>query len=126
MVQAPMVRTLILVANCMEIMGAKFTRQLIFAHDRENIMYSYRTRIRKKTFLWGGTELIFNMLTNTPLFLTVRVDEGGEPVSIGQARRDGGNIHEVSLGKLQEGQIYTFALNDICGIFAEPDNNNST
>jgi hypothetical protein len=96
-------------------------------------MYQYRVRIRKKSFLWGGSQVTSNLhvasasptdsgITNTPLFLTIRVDDAEEVVAIGQAHFDpAGAFKERSLGTLAGGQSYTLILNSLCGVFAEPN-----
>ena len=89
-------------------------------------MYSFKLRIRKKAYLWGGSQLVANLNTAIPLFLTLRVDDAGETIVIGQTRFDGGNISDFTLGKLEAGQSYTVALNNICGLYADPENRGST
>lgn len=89
-------------------------------------MFSYRSRIRTKTFLWGGRGVTANLGSPSPIFLTIRVDDASDAVAIGQTRRDSGNLTEIPLGKLAEGESFTIALNNVCGVFAAPDNDNST
>lgn len=77
-------------------------------------MVSYRVRVRKRTYLCGGDQIVEALKSS--LYLCFRLDESGEPVRIGFRKTDG---QDKELGLLLPGQTYIRKLDDVLGVYAE-------
>lgn len=80
-------------------------------------MFSYRVKVHAKTFLWGGDGVITPLETNTELAL--RVDEFGEPITLGYRKRGDETYYEIGL--LRPGEVLSLQLEDLTAIRAEVD-----
>jgi hypothetical protein len=94
--------------------------------------YSYRRRVRGKTFLWGGPQIRETVIDAGPgipfdigaLYLTMKNDDDGETASIGVIADPG--AAEKSLGQIERGQAYTIDLRKVIGVFAVQENDRLT
>lgn len=74
----------------------------------------YRVKVlNRDTYLWGGAGITLNLAVQ--LLLWVRVDEFGEPVTIGTEMTTTGS--RKTIGVLQPGESYTIPLNGVRGVF---------
>ena len=89
-------------------------------------MYTYRIKVRERTFLWGNSDIKSNFDDDSSLCITFKVDDIGEAVTFGSIRLDDGRPKEAHLGSLKEGQVFTVPLQKIIGVFAETINNAHT
>jgi len=64
------------------------------------------------TYLWGGDGITQPFLGNSPLLMTFRVDEMGEPITIITSPPS-------TIGILQPGETYTIPLNGLTGVSAQ-------
>lgn len=82
-------------------------------------MLTYRVKVCGLTYLWGGN--ISNPPPDAlPLFLHLRVDEIGEPITLGT--RSAANSEITLIGRLKPGECYTLRLGKLVGVTAEtPD-----
>ena len=85
-------------------------------------MVTFRVKVRRTTYLWGGEQVVDTVKTDSRLYLHFRVDEAGETIAIGV--RSSGKM--VSLGSLEAGQSYSVRLNDITGVYATIADPNDT
>lgn len=67
----------------------------------------------RKTYLWGGAEVTNPFISQSPLFLTFRVDEMGEEITVKTEK------NQQDIGKLQPGETFTIQLNNLTGISAQ-------
>jgi hypothetical protein len=81
-------------------------------------MYTYRVKVRKRTYLWGGAGALAEL--RSPLYLVFRVDDTGERVRFGISRRDGVAADQPR-GALEAGETFCVALTDLVGVYAECD-----
>jgi hypothetical protein len=79
---------------------------------------SFRVKVRKKTYLWGGEGVKKAPKNLSGLFLHFRVDEEGEPITFGTRTISGKRFNEEEYGELQPGECCILALRDLAGIFA--------
>lgn len=86
-------------------------------------MLPYRVKVRRRTFLWGGAEVIKKIDTDH-LFIHFRVDETGEQIRFGVLKEAGASPDE--LGSLRPGECYTLKLDGIIGVFASLDDPQDT
>ncbi len=77
-------------------------------------MLSYRIKIRRTTYLWGGAEVSEMGKPSSNLYLHFRVDEAGEPIRFG-VRQDSA---QVEMGVLGAGECFTIRLDGITGVYA--------
>lgn len=77
-------------------------------------MLAYRTKVRTRTFVWGGQGI--TAVLKSPLILTVRVPEEGETIELGT--RKASSAREGELGTLAPGECFSIPLDDISGVFA--------
>lgn len=80
-------------------------------------MFTYRVKIRKRTYLWGSAEAEHE--AQLPLFLLFRVDDTGEKIKFGKSRLDGGGVSDVPLGSLKPGESFAVALKGLVGVYAD-------
>jgi hypothetical protein len=76
-------------------------------------MVTYRIKVRKTTYLWGGSGITDNI--SSQLYLFIRVEDTGERVRFGTRQRDG---RMTEKGVLDPGEAFTLRLNDISGVWA--------
>lgn len=84
------------------------------------LTYNYEMRVRSKRYLWGGDKLTSNLNADLNLFLTIHLNEHCESLYLGQSKIVAGNITNVALGELLPGQVFSIALNNLCGVYADP------
>jgi hypothetical protein len=89
---------------------------------------SYRVRVRQRVYLWGGQQSTASIVEIASMFLTVRNDDSGEPVTIKTeiAAVGGGRVEKDDLGKLLRGQACTIKLNGLIGVYAVQDDGRPT
>lgn len=76
---------------------------------------SYRVKILDRdTYLWGSAGITVNL--GVQLLLCIRVDEFGEPITIGTETTSPGS--RKTFGVLQPGESYTIPLNGLRGVFS--------
>ena len=76
-------------------------------------MYRYRVKLRAERFLWGSAGVTTEL--KWPIFLTTRVDELGEEITLGTVAPGGAR---TTCAKLQPGETYTIVLQNVIGVFA--------
>ena len=77
-------------------------------------MITFRVKVRRTTYLWGGEQVVDTVKTDSKLYLHFRVDEGGEVIAIGV--RQAGKM--VPYGSLAPGQSFSVRLTEITGVYA--------
>lgn len=87
-------------------------------------MYTYRVKVRRRTYLWGGEGIKNAFNPKTPTYLHFRVDEIGEPIKFGTQSEFSGTLTE--LGTLKPGESFTVPLKDIVGVYASLDDPQDT
>jgi hypothetical protein len=85
-------------------------------------MSSYTVKVRTsipRTFLWGGDGITTRF--GSSLFLTLRVDEVGEPIVFGIYKAGMGNAapEEIEVGTLKQSETFTIELKDLTGVYAQ-------
>ena len=84
-------------------------------------MYSYRIRIRGKTYVWGSRDITKPFEGPSNALISVRVDETGDAVKITRVKQDpqtGANADDL-IGRMEPGGAYSLSLVGLCGIFVE-------
>lgn len=76
-------------------------------------MVTYRIKVRKTTYLWGGQGVSDKISSH--LYLFFRVAETAEQVRFGTRRPDGKLAEK---GVLNAGEAFTVRLDDITGVWA--------
>src|SRR5688500_19934865 len=87
-------------------------------------MNTYRVKVRKRTFLWGGENVKVPFEPKSPIYLCFRVDEIGETIRFGILKSSGGSLNEH--GTLRPGEGFTIQLNNIVGVYASLDDPQDT
>ncbi len=80
-------------------------------------MFQYRVKVRGKTYLWGGEQVIEGFFDQAHLI--VRVDEMGESLVIWQKSVDFNNPVVKRIGTLKRGEALTINLRTLSGVWAE-------
>jgi hypothetical protein len=87
-------------------------------------MNTYRVKVRRRTYLWGGEGVLTTFNSSSSLFIHFRVDETGEEVRFGVLQQQGRSLREM--GTLKPGEGFTIGLNGIVGVYASLDDPKDT
>jgi hypothetical protein len=83
-------------------------------------MQSYQVRVRSKVCVWGSRGLLYGLAADSPLYLTIRVDDFGETTAVGRLRpEDGGIVTDEPYGSLGPGETVTIPLTGASAVYAE-------
>jgi hypothetical protein len=107
--------------------GRHHCRVVLCSKGRAN-MPLYRIRVRSKTYLWGGSKIVEDLTGDVvPVFLTIRNDDFGDPISIvAEAHPLVGGPTTKKIGTLEGGQSYTLHLTGVSGVYAEQESKRPT
>jgi len=86
----------------------------------EHHVTSYRVKVRPTTtYLWGNAAI--GQSPSSPLFLTLRVDEIGDPITFGTVDLQPPRT-PMPVGTLNPGEVYTVPLTSLVAVYATPAN----